>query len=373
VCRLPMKILFYFGHPAQYLFLRETIRRLSGSEEHEVTILIKTKDVLEQLLTNDKLDYINILPKVRGNSRFSIATSLIKRNLAMLPIILKTKPDLLIGTDATIAQLGNLLNINRITVTEDDFEVVKTLGKLSYPFTQTILCPQVCQVGGWNGKKVGYEGYMKLGYLHPNVFQVQASVLRKYNITCRFILIRLARLNAHHDAGINGIDSNLLDDIIAVAKRNSHEVFISSEKELEETYRPYQLVINPNDMHQILAQASLVVCDSQSMTMESAMLGTPSLRYSDFAGRISVLEELEHKYQLTTGISPGNEADLLLKMEQMLHIEDLRGVYQKRREKMLSDKIDVTAFLTWFIENYPGSKEVMQQNPHFQKRFLNTG
>ena len=40
------------------------------------------------------------------------------------------------------------------------------------------------------------------------------------------------------------------------------------------------------------------------MAVEAAMLGTPSLRFNDFAGKIGVLEELEHKYELTFAIPP---------------------------------------------------------------------
>ena len=126
-----MNIVFYFGHPSQYLFLRETIKRLLLSDINRVTILIKTKDVLEDLLDHDGLEYINILPQLRGNSKFLIAFSLIKRFFSILPIVFRIKPDLLIGTDATIAQLGKILNINRITITEDDYEVIKMLGDLT--------------------------------------------------------------------------------------------------------------------------------------------------------------------------------------------------------------------------------------------------
>jgi predicted glycosyltransferase len=72
-----MKILFYFGHPAQYLFLRETIMRLID-KGHSIKILIKTKDVLEDLLLQDRLEYVNILPHERGKSKIAIAFSLLK-------------------------------------------------------------------------------------------------------------------------------------------------------------------------------------------------------------------------------------------------------------------------------------------------------
>ena len=46
--------------------MRETIRRLIRSERHQVTILVKTKDVLEALIQADGFPYTNILPTQRG-------------------------------------------------------------------------------------------------------------------------------------------------------------------------------------------------------------------------------------------------------------------------------------------------------------------
>lgn len=148
-----MKVLFYFGHPAQYLFLREAMRRMMRNG-HQIMILIKTKDVLENLIENDGFEYTNILFKERGKSRFSIAFSLFKRNVKLFPIVIKFKPNLVVGGDPSIAQIGKLLSINRIAITEDDYSVIKILGKLTFPFTQTILCPEVCDVGPWNSKRI---------------------------------------------------------------------------------------------------------------------------------------------------------------------------------------------------------------------------
>jgi len=36
---------------------------------------------------------------------------------------------------------------------------------------------------------------------------------------------------------------------------------------------------------------------------------------------------------------------------------------------MLSEKIDVTAFMVWFVENYPESAKIMKENPGYQYRF----
>lgn len=363
-----MKILIYFGHPAQYLFLRETISRLS-KKGHKITIIIKTKDVLENLIKKDGFDYINILQKERGASRISIALSLLIRCLKFFPIFLKFKPDLLIGGDPSIAQLGALFNVRRITITEDDYSVIKTLSQLTNPFTETILCPEVCNVGPWDKKKIGYNGYMKLGYLHPNIFIRDTTVLAKYNLNRKFVLIRLAKLTAHHDFGIKGIDSELLNRIISLVESRNYKVYISSESLIDEKYRPYLLMIDPYDMHHVLAMSSMLISDSQSMSVEAAMLGVPSLRYSSFAGRISVLEELEQKYNLTYGVPVGKIDELIDRLEFFLNMENLPAEFQQRRHKMLADKIDVTSFLVWFIENYPNSKKIMKLNPAYQYNF----
>jgi len=365
----PMKILFYFGHPAQYLFLRETIRNLIKNEGTSVVILIKTKDVLEELIKTDGFEYKNILPKERGKTKAAVIFSFIKRLFIILPILLKEKPSLLVSTDAPAAILGKLLGIHRITITEDDYEVIKDLAGLTYPFTETILCPFVCSVGKYEDKKIGYEGYMKLGYLHPNVFTPDSEILTKYDIAPRFVLIRLARLTAFHDFGVSGLAVNTLDQLIDISEKHQFPVYISSEDELHPKYHRYLLKIVPSDMHHILANAALLISDSQSMSVEAAILGTPSLRFSSFAGKISVLEELEHKYGLTWGIDPSSVEILFHNIEELLQKKDLKPIQEEKRWKMLADKIDVTAFLTWFLPNYPNSREIIKENPSYQYRF----
>jgi hypothetical protein len=122
-------------------------------------------------------------------------------------------------------------------------------------------------------------------------------------------------------------------------------------------------------MHQILANAEFLICDSQSMSIEASMLGVPSIRFSSFAGRISVLEELEHRYELTFGVNPSEPQKLFKKLEELLMNKNLGVDFQERRRKMLKDKIDVSAFIVWFIENYPESVQIMQENPEYQDRF----
>ncbi|MGB4094454.1 MAG: hypothetical protein WBJ99_01295, partial [Bacteroidales bacterium] len=64
-----------------------------------------------------------------------------------------------------------------------------------------------------------------------------------------------------------------------------------------------------------------------------------------------------------------NSDGVLEKSIELLNTPNLKQEYQQRRQKMLSDKIDVTAFMVWFVENYPESAKIMKENPDYQWRF----
>ena len=67
---ISMKILIYLGHPAQYHFYKHIIQRLNHNG-HKVAVLLKTKDILQDLVgnvtttTTTTVEYINIQKKIR--------------------------------------------------------------------------------------------------------------------------------------------------------------------------------------------------------------------------------------------------------------------------------------------------------------------
>lgn len=360
-----MKVLIYCSHPAQFLFYKFIIHKLQ-EKNHVVKLLIKTKDVLEQLVIAEGFNYDNILVEGRKDSKTGIIIGLLKRLFRINKIVRKFIPDILLGTDATIAQLAWLYRKPGIITLEDDAEIIPNLDKLAFPYAKHIITPLECSVGKWGSKKTGYAGYMKLAYLHPSYFKPDISKLT--DVKQPFCLIRLSHLKAHHDFGIQGISLAILDSIINKLEKTG-SVLISTERPLPEKYTQYLIQIEPQNIHHYLNFADLLICDSQSMAMEAAMLGTASIRFSDFAGKISVLEVLEHNYNLTYGI-PTNKPDLLFaKLVELLLMNNLQSVFKARRDKMLQDKIDVTAFMVWFIENYPESAKIMKENPDYQYNF----
>jgi predicted glycosyltransferase len=207
--------------------------------------------------------------------------------------------------------------------------------------------------------------------LHPATFSPDHRIVQKYfSKEQKYFLIRLVSFTAGHDIEMahGGLRINELHKLIGILEKHGR-VFITSESKIPAEFEKYKLIIDVKDIHHILAFAYLFIADSQSMIMEAAMLGTPSIRYNSFVGKISVLEELENEYGLTTGIHNSKPDLLIKKVEELLKIQDLRKEFITRKLKMLSDKIDVNRFMTWFIENYPESEKIMRENPDYQKKF----
>jgi predicted glycosyltransferase len=355
-----MKILIYLSHPAQYHFYKPIVFRLK-MKNHSIKYFIRTKDVLEQLLINNKEKYINILPEMRKSTKYSIFISFIKRIIIFSYYINQYKPNLMLGSDASISILGKMLSIPVFSILEDDAEIIPYLAKLSFPFTSLIIAPSSCDCGSWNSKKISYEGYMKLSYLHPKIFKIKK--MRR-----RYILIRLSALDAHHDFGIKGINEDLLEKIVQYFNKK-YDVKIISEKKIYGHLKKNIIKINPNNIHKLLIKCRLLISDSQSMTMEAAMLGIPSIRISDFVRKIGVLEELEYKYHLTYGIKT-NETEKIFKiLNYLFSYDDLNYEFSRRRNQMLKDKINVSEFFSWLIDQFPKSIYILNKNPNYQLKY----
>ena len=54
---------------------------------------------------------------------------------------------------------------------------------------------------------------------------------------------------------------------------------------------------------------------------------------------------------------------------ELLKLQDTKKEFSDCHKRMLADKIDVTAFFVWFVENFPASLQEMKTNPDFQDKF----
>ena len=343
--------LFFLGHPAHYHLFRCTMEelRLQGNR---ITVMIKSKDILVDLLEAAGIEYINALPNGRRDGTIGIAVGIIRKVQALYRFCKSDKPDLMLGTAAEIAWIGKITGIPSLVFNEDDVDVVKIFARIVYPFATHIVSPEATDNKRWKRKTITYPGYQKLAYLHPNRFVPDRNILSSYFSNDRpYSILRFAKLNAHHDVGAQGFTSDVVRETIRIMKQYG-DVYITSERELEPEFEQYRLQINPLHIHHVISFAQLYAGDSQSMAVEAAMLGTPSVRFSSFSGKIRVLEELEHTYKLTIGILPSDATKLYSTIEDLLCNPAKEITFKERRKIMLSEKIDVSSFFVQLANQF---------------------
>ncbi len=351
-----MKICFYLAHPAHFHLFKNVIKKLQ--ENHEVLILYNEKDVLDHLVNTEKtINTKKIKTTKVGNSFASLLRQFIQKIIGTYKALKKFNPDLVLGTPIVISLIGILLRYKSIIVNEDDFDIVKLTANFGYPFADYILCPEIIRKGKFKNKCITYQGYHELAYLHPDHFTPYSDIAASYvDIDKPYFLIRFAKLTAHHDVNIRGIDPKIAAKLVEKLKHHGN-VYITSERPLEDEFEQYRIAIDPIDMHHVMAFSTLYIGDSQTMAAEAGVLGVPFIRYNDFVGRISYLDELENKYQLGYGIKPDSPQKLLEKTTELLSDENLKSNQAVKRERMLNDKINVADFLVWFVNNYPEATE----------------
>lgn len=359
-----MKIAFGLGHPAHFYLYKNVIQLLS--HKHEIEIFINDKDILRKLLDFNAYPYITIATSKSDENIFGKASKLYLSAKALYKITKNHKPDVFVSCLSQLCWVSRLQGKKNIFNAEDDITYTYLQGLITYPFVSTILTSQVVKTWPFTYKQIGYAGYHKLAYLHPKWFTPVESIRNLYIKEPHYFIIRTVNHKAYHDINARGLDIYTLRIIINYLK-DYGAVYISSEKPLPKEFQGNALSINENDIHHVLYYADLFIGDSQSMTVESAMLGTPSIRINNFTNRISVIKELEYTYRLTYSISPKMKDKIIPIIKEIFSIN--REEFRNRRNLMLNEKIDVTSFLAWFIENYPTSRKIMKENPDYQYNF----
>ena len=367
-----MKILIELVHPAHFYYYKDTIANLK-EKGHKVIVAITSKDILEEVVSSAGVDYVNICQKpLKGKYKWGLIYDMIMRDLRMIKLALSNKVDIISGSSVESTHVGWLLRIPNINIGEDDAHIVPKYTNNIAPFVDVRISPYSCDNGKIEHKSIHFPGFWKLAYLHPNRFVPSRETVEQYGINPDkpYFLLRFSALNAHHDKGIKGINTQIAQHIVDMLSPHG-QIYITSERELEPQFEQYRIKINPIDIHHVMSFATLYIGDSQSMAVEASMLGVPALRFNDFVGKkkIGVMEELEHIYGLTYGISSSEPEKLYAKIQELLDIPNLRKEFQQRKQNMLDQKIDVTAFFTWFIENYPKSATPHTEDDTFWQQF----
>jgi len=351
-----MRVLFDMGHPAHVHFFKNTIYNLK-KDGHEVKITARNKEVTLALLKAYGLDYENRGEMYTG--MLNKALGMIKIDLKVLQIARKFKPDILIGVhNPYIAHVGTVLRKPVIIFT--DTENVKIASLLTYPFVNTIITPRFFRERIDPKKHVQIQGIKEIAYLHPTYFTPDPHVLDEVGLFPgeKFIIMRFISWGASHDTDLHGIGKGAEKELIRKLSQYG-KIFITSEKPLDGDLEQYRLQVPPEKIHSLLSYAQLCIGEGGTMVVEAGILGTPAIHIESTSSGQATGEtcgnflELRDKYGLIF-FYPTEEM-ALQKAVEILENPNSKKEWQEKQKKLWSDVIDVTSWLTDFIERYPES------------------
>jgi predicted glycosyltransferase len=291
----------------------------------------------------------------------------IHRSWGFSRILRQFQPDISISImDPTLAFASRVKGIPFIGITDTENAERSILGTL--PFTEAVLTPS-CFKKILGPKQIFYNGNHELAYLHPNHFTPDPSVLTEIGLTDGdpFTIVRFVSWQASHDVGQHGLTLETKHKVIREFEKFG-PVFITSEKPLPDEFEKYRISVSPEKMHDLLYYATLLYGESATMASECAVLGTSSI-FCDYAGR-GYTDEEESRYHLVYNfkLDKASQERSIEKAVELLQNPVLKESSRQKRARLLQDKIDVTAFFVWFIENYPRSFTEMKENPEIHEQ-----
>jgi len=339
-----MRVLFDIVHPAHVHFFKHMIWGLK-KKGHETAIIAREKDVTLRLLDLYGFEYQTIGFSGSKN-RLQQLHELVLRDIAILRLALKFKPDVILTRNPAGVQVARLIGATGIFDTDDGL-AAGIHFKAAAPFAHVITTPDSLPED-YGKKHVKYPGYKQTAYLHPNHFKPDPAVLELLGVKPGepFFIVRFVDMVATHDVNESGLSMASKSAIINKLKRHG-KVFISCEGQLPEKWSELRFSIPPHLMHDAMAYAKMIVGDSQTMAAEAAVLGTPSLRVSTFSGRLGYLNELESRYGITISYHPKEVELLFLKLDELLDVPDKLSAMKLSHADIIADKCDVAQ---WFID-----------------------
>ena len=344
-----MRIMVGVGHPKQVHIWKNIINNLEN-DGHEVKIVVWEKDITSYLLNVYGFEYEVVGKSYKGLMKK--AYGMLKSDFKVLKAAKDFKPDIFAGTLVNLAHASKLIGKPHIDLC--DTEHANLANWLSFPFTN-VICTPSCFKRELNSKKhIKFNGYFELAYLHPNYFKPDPSVLDElgFDKNDKFIIMRFVSWDASHDIGDRGFTNK--EEVIKSLGRY-YRVLLTSEAKLPPKLEKYKITVPPEKIHHLLYFADLYIGESAPMATESAILGTPAIFVS--TSRRGYTDELESEYDLVYNFPDPKTGQryALEKAFELLEDKNLKKEWGMKRMKMLSEKIDVTKFMTKFIENYPES------------------
>jgi predicted glycosyltransferase len=257
------------------------------------------------------------------------------------------RPDVMTGImGPSIAVAGAVRRVPSVVFYDTEF--ARQTNWFTYPLAHSVCTPD-CYQGKVRGRHRTYAGYHELAYLHPKRFRPDPDRLAAFGVAPDepFALVRFVSWQAVHDRKEKGLTAGQKRELVETLQHHGR-VLLSSESALPPDLAPLRLTGPVEDVHHLMAHAQLVVGESATMSSEAAVLGVPAV-FVATTGR-GYTDDEERRYGLVRHFTEGRFDEAVATAEKLL-ADDPRAFGARARQQLLSEKIDVTAWMVDYFES----------------------
>ena len=354
-----MHYLFFTNTPAHVHLYKHVVSRLQA-RGHETSILARDYGCTLALLDWEGLSY-TVYGRC-GTDRRSLFTRLPGHYYRIARAVRRLDPDLLFGMGAYGAHAGLLSGTPSVLVL--DSEPTSLDHAISTPFARAILTPTAFRKD-LGARHYTFQGFKESAYLHPDVFEADPAVRADLGVGSeeRYVVLRLNAFGSHHDLGEGGFTPEKRRPLIEALAEDA-TVFVSDEDGSMDfdSLPARRFDLHPARLHDALAEASLLVADTQTMVTEAALLGTPAIRSNSFVGEDDMgnFRELADA-GLVVNLADADEVAPTAK--RLLSDPGTRATWRRRCEDYVAGTVDVSSVLVQVAESAAAVESVPNLSP----------
>jgi predicted glycosyltransferase len=332
-----MRYLIFTNTPAHIHLYRNAVAQLRD-RGHDVLVLARDYGCTVELAEWYDLPY-----KVYGRcdtTKYSLFRQLPSQYASIMRQTRAFDPDLIFGMGAYAAHAGAVSRTRTVLLT--DSEPTSLDHIISRPFADVILTPAAFRKD-LGSKHYVFDGFKETAYLHPETVSHDPSVRSDLGVgDDDFVILRFNAFGSHHDVSHGGFSMEECQQLIE-RLAESATVFVSDEGgDMDLSTLPARLYdLHPARLHDALAEASLLVADTQTMVTESALLGTPTIRSNSFVGEDDMGNFIElGQRNLVYNLESFEE--VCETATRLLTSDGVERAWQRRRDHYLDDKANLT-------------------------------
>ena len=339
-----MRYIFELNHPKHYYQFKYIMQQLVR-DGHEIKVLARDKDVLLNVLREEKVDF-----EIFGQHKKTLRDKILGTPQLLVNyyhIAKRWHPDVIVSKASFYGCFVAKL-IGAKSVIFPDSEVVKVTNQYVVPLCTKVITPGKFALD-YGKKHLRIAGMFEDCYLAPSVFTADKKIATQLNSQKQpYAVLRFVGWYANHDVNNNGLTLEEKKQLIAAIEPYMR-VYISSEKPSPEELQKYQLPTPANAIHSVLTYADLYLGDSQTMAAEAALLGTPAIRTNTFVGPndMTNFKVLENEYGLLRNI---REFKDVLPVVQAFAAQSRKEEWMKKREAYFQRVGDTNGQIVEWLE-----------------------